>query len=391
MLPRPPATPWWVFKPIAGIDLTGDSTKLFNAPIFGDALIINHADLLQHLDEVKSGSRIADHQGSYLGIRQSGVINTEWFDEERSNEHFMLQVTIRQQQIAGFLSIMGLIQPKDVYRCGLAHDFLEQEDHFVLYNPINQQRLSSWSGGISLETFTRSANYDILEWSYSQFEANCSNACLNSLWRSMHSNAQNSVQITLRQAVARLYKSIMATTYTDQLLGAITALEILLTNDHRRTPYKKIKERVRTILGIELTDHYALERVFESRNNYVHRGTDLVERTIPLQALGLAVATLLRYADACIGYTTKDLLLSDIDRRLQKNRTNTSQQEQLHHLIDQPYNIPLFNYIDQTLEFDCEFKEGLYDRSDRIFETEDSFENIELNQWLDIFNKHTDK
>lgn len=390
MLPRPPATSWWVFIPITGIDLTGNDANLFNPPIFGDALIINQADLLRYLDQTKVDGRVADHQGSYLGICQFGVLNTEWFDEERSNEHFMLQAAIRQQQIAGFLSIMGLIQPNDVYQCGLTHDFLEQEDHFVLYNSSNKQRLSSWSGGISLETFNCSANYDILEWSYSQFEVCCNDSEINKLFQQMHSNAQNPIQITLRQAVARLYKAILATTYTDQLLGAITTLEMLLTNDHTRTPYKKIKERIKTILGIELTTRYSLETIFESRNHYVHRGTDLVERTIPLQAIGLAIATILRYADACIGYKTKDLLLSDLDRRLRTTRTNTSQQKQLYYLLDQPYSLPLFKYIDQTLEFDCEFNEGLYDRTDRIFEPENPFEDPELNQLLDDFNKQID-
>ncbi|ABX04081.1 MAG TPA: hypothetical protein DEF47_00970 [Herpetosiphon sp.] len=375
MLPRPPATAWWVFRPIAGIDLTGDNPNLFNNPLFGDALLINQADLLRYLDEVKSDSRIADHHGSYLGICQSGVLNTKWFDEEHSNEHFMLQAAIRQQQIAGFLSIMGLIQPNDVYQCGLTYDFIRQKDHFVLYNIHEEDWLSSRANGISLETFTCSANYDILEWSYSQFETFCTNNEINKLFQYMHSNAQNPIQITLRQAVARLYKAIMATTYTDQLLGAITTLEILLTNDHSRTPYKKIKERIRTILGSELTTRYALETVFESRNHYVHRGTDLVERTIPLQAVGLAIATILRYADACIDYKTKDQLLNDLDRRLQTTRTNTSRQKQLYYLLDQPYSIALFKYIDKTLEFDCEFNKGLYDRTDRIFEPENSFDD----------------
>ena len=93
------------------------------------------------------------------------------------------------------------------------------------------------------------------------------------------------------QAVDRLARALFAVDSSERLLGAVTAMEILLATG--RIGYEKIKDRLVALLGDEVGQALRAKDVFEARHKYVHEGkrfeTGLADHAVRLAAAALEV------------------------------------------------------------------------------------------------------
>ncbi len=114
------------------------------------------------------------------------------------------------------------------------------------------------------------------------------------------STPQRSLPAGLRAAVTqsavRLAEALYVRTPAAQLLGAITAIEILVSDPIET--YDQMRRRIGALLGREALDQYTVEGVLRARHRYVHQGDPEPARAMVPPAIGLALAALLRYAAA---------------------------------------------------------------------------------------------
>src|SRR5262249_11270252 len=94
------------------------------------------------------------------------------------------------------------------------------------------------------------------------------------------SDLPRSIQKSISQAAIRLSDAIHNTSASAQLLGAVTALEILLTAEEGEK-YDSIRQRITSILGEDTTNRYDAKTVFHSRHLYVHRGENVDNYFVP--------------------------------------------------------------------------------------------------------------
>ncbi len=115
----------------------------------------------------------------------------------------------------------------------------------------------------------------------------------------------------MTQSAVRLTEALYVRPPAAQLLGAVTAIEILVS-DQIET-YDQMRRRIAALLGREALDQYAVEGVLRARHRYVHQGDPGPARAMVPPAMGLALACLVRYAAAAPAFPDKGALLDYLD------------------------------------------------------------------------------
>jgi hypothetical protein len=93
----------------------------------------------------------------------------------------------------------------------------------------------------------------------------------------------------------------------------VTSTEVLLTHDTGSSNFDLLLQRVKTLLGSEISNRYQLEDVFKARHRVVHRGEEITDETTQLLAVALALACLLRYAEVAQHFLHKTAILDYLD------------------------------------------------------------------------------
>lgn len=93
------------------------------------------------------------------------------------------------------------------------------------------------------------------------------------------------------QSVDRLARALFAVDSAERLLGAVTAMEILLATGS--TKYDRIKDRLLALLGDDVGRVFSAEDVLEARHKYVHEGkrfeAGLADHAVRLAAAALEI------------------------------------------------------------------------------------------------------
>jgi hypothetical protein len=121
----------------------------------------------------------------------------------------------------------------------------------------------------------------------------------------------NSHVTTILRAALSLADAINAATVSTQLLGAVTALEILLADTYDK--YASIERRLKSLLGLADSKKYDAKSIFDARHDYVHAGDRLEMSSVPMRAIGLAISALARYAEAAKEFPHKQAVMDYLD------------------------------------------------------------------------------
>jgi hypothetical protein len=380
MPPKPKPSQWLIFIPLSGLVLTGEQ-KLEGKYLFGDVNVISRETFLRHFtsleDNTPTSLATAD---AYLVLRRKGVVNTRWFDEDRKNEQFMAEAGQRAKQIAALLTLYFLASSDEGVIVRLDdQQFLTQTHFGILGVNDNQERLLVGSYGPLNNTFTKSdpeapvLSSEGLEQALHQPLV----AALTQVFEPK-SALGGSLRDSIIQASVRLATAIHAPTYTDQLLGAVTSIEILLSGDEQSPTFKMKQTRLETLIGKNNAEKYEFDQVLRARHAYVHKGEDTTDRRLPLQAICAALHTLLIYAQVAHKLKSKNALITMLDIINLGGKLTSSNPGipinldavQLAPLYDE-HPFPYADFVESALETDELYNAGMYDRADRVFDDDE--------------------
>lgn len=379
MPPMPEPSQWLVFIPLSGLVLTGEQ-NLQGSFLFGDVTVISCETFLKAFASDEDRSSSHDYHGeSYLVIRRRGVVNTRWFDEDRINNEFMAGVRSRAKQIASLLTLAFLATSDEGVLVGLSDQLLITRSHFGIHEvkPEGRRLVVGESGPLN-ETFDKhDPETPTLSWE--DLEEALRLPLIAPLTHVFESSQtlDKSLRDSLVQSSVRLATAIHATSYTEQLLGAVTTIEILLSGDEQTT-FKMKETRLATLIGLENAKKYEFKQVLRARHSYVHSGEDITDRRLPLRAICAAIQTLLVYAQLAHKLKTKNALLHLLDIANLGGKLNSSNpgipvnldSVNLDLILDR-HPLPFADFVEGVIEGDEDFNAGLYDRLDRVFGYDD--------------------
>lgn len=397
----PPPSQWWAFLPISRLYIQDEPDSL-RKPLFGDATLLSVNTLNRIFkensqdhgngDDISSGliSWPLTKADTYLAVRRRGVVNTEWFDEDRKNEIFIKEVQRRATQISALLTVTCLATSTEGHLCGLSDQFYKVTKQMALLEIGYDQRvLLTESSGYSVDTFDCSVPDD-LTFSGDELRSFLDQPITKGLVQILTAHKPNvakSLYTSINQACVRLASAILADSYTSQLLGAITCIELLLTNENQSTNFAKIENRLSTLIGTKLLEKYEFKNILGARHAYVHRGEEVDAREYPLQVTGIAICALLLYANVAHQFKRKDSFLTYLDMLdLKKDLESWEDRhasEINRDILDEfkcNLELPIFEFVDDTIEFDQEYNMGLYDRFDRVY-SDDLASGKAAGQW----------
>jgi hypothetical protein len=383
MPPTPPPSQWWVFLPFSRLRIQDELDSL-TKPLLGDVTLLSVDTLIYvfkknsryHSTEEKTSIRLDFKAATYLAVRRQGVVNTEWFDEDRKNKIFIKEVRQRAMQVSAVFTVVCLATSTEGHLCGLSDQFSNTTEQMALLE-IDQSGLTIQSWGYPVDTFDCRGGPDDLTFSIEELQSFLGQPIVKGLVQILTAHKPSiakSLYTSISQACVRLASAILADSYTPQLLGAITCIELLLTNESQSTRFAKIESRLSTLIGANLLEKYEFENILRARHAYVHRGEVVEARKYPLQVIGIAICALLLCANVAHRFKRKDSFLAYLDMLGLKEKLNgwgDNQASEINHEILDEFKsnleLPIFEFVDYTIEFDHEYDTGLYDRSDRIY------------------------
>lgn len=328
---------WWVFR-LRGVEITDWALDL-DDPMFVDATLVSFGSLGRAI--LENESIIARHGGSIDSVRQGldawgwsnqtefsafiAVRRSILFDEsgpilhspppELQSKVKELQVAAEQRasEIATALSLVFMRDVGLVYTsCGL--------ERVVPDPPSLKDGVVDFETGLLSFTVAGSP-YPYLHPGVTQTtreelvgrvrESRFADLCEIILWPSKKLR-KAPLRRVIVQAVDRLARALFAVDSSERLLGAVTAIEILLATG--RIGYERIKDRLVALLGHEVGRALKASDVFDARHKYVHEGKRF-EVGLADQAVRLAAAALNIYVTVSEEIGDKDSIGRYLDFR----------------------------------------------------------------------------
>ncbi|MBA3469087.1 MAG: hypothetical protein H0T53_05530 [Herpetosiphonaceae bacterium] len=177
----------------------------------------------------------------------------------------------------------------------------------------------------------------------------------------------------------RFARAVYTPSYTSQVFGAITSMELLLTSDDQITGFASLEQRIVALVGKALAKRYDLRGVLQVRHGYVHRGLDILDRRPAVQALGIAITVLCRYATIADRFRSKQSQLSYLDLAITNGQISDpwlqealAVQPTVYDVLQSIPELPFHDYVDAVLDFDADYHAGMFDRWDRIYAPDDT-------------------
>lgn len=364
---KPHPSSWWVFFPLHG--LTVDATyDTLGSPLFEGATIIS----LHYLNTLLGQTNGEDHPNSRSGmllgpntldlrtaviaIRQTGVINSHPKIVDVFLERIAIQARRRAQHIAALLTVVLLADSRYGETCGMLEQMLVRTEHLAMLEA--DQTYQMVSVGSKTAACITSGEYETPHLSRSQLEQLLALPHMIGLAQAVtrtRSSYGISLHNSIRQACVRLADAALAVSYSAQLLGAVTSIEILLSGEGEG--FKLLQQRLTQLVGKEAAQHHQLKEIFAARHLYVHQGKEIEQRSHALRALLLALQALLIYTQLATQVKTKHGVLHylDLSNVAQKLAGEWSTERQtmsqtLFTLPDCHPALPFQSYVDDAIE-----------------------------------------
>lgn len=314
------STAWWVFFPFTGLDITDKKNGLIS-PIFGDVAIVSKKHIGQIIQNLKLDEHMpsenaefiadmienpVDEFQSYIAVRRTGILNADEYLSKPA-----LEAKERAEQIAALLALVFLARSTSRKTCGLVEQIHSRVQSISMLDLENGGFSHSFSS-VSNSSVLDAGN--LIEISAKELTSILEKEEFKSLAQIIllqKSSLSKSLRNTTIQSSVRLMEAVHSPKFSTMLLGAVTAIEMLITD--QPTDYKIIKNRITTLVGKHLSSLYDLEKIMETRHEYVHKGKEVSDDKIATKALALALSCILAYSDIVTSFKLKSDLLSYFD------------------------------------------------------------------------------
>ncbi|MEP6879489.1 MAG: hypothetical protein ABI865_11625 [Nitrosospira sp.] len=323
---------WWVLFPLKGLELTDLEHDLAD-PLWSDSTIISkvHADtIIRSMKLNQAGAHVRDHERdaiymmdnvtfkekihSFIAIKRSGPRLTDVPEELHCDmyEQTSGDPEKRASQIAALIELAVLVTREDWMTCALV-DQIHRRTKSVIKLSIQDSEFGvEMAGPTAARSICNATDNEKLSRNDLKVRV-CSDpiAPLASVLSSQDCSLGSSLYKAISESAIRLSDALHVTTRADQLLGSVTAIEIMLTDQPER--FELIKNRIETLIGAPAYEHFKTEMVLKARNSYVHQGINLDDRALVLKSTGLSLCCLLTYAEAAARFNSKSSFLSYLD------------------------------------------------------------------------------
>jgi hypothetical protein len=295
---------WWVFFPLCGLEITDEAHDLDSA-MFGDATILSK----RHIEEVVRRApldAITEKQivhvmeawpyvpfHSLVAIRRS---------EKRSSEPKRPGVDLsvidaaadRAHQLGALLCLGVLARSKVGRTCGLVEEMPSQKGVVTMIS-TDGSRIAFGPRGYTHLAY-RCHPENPIEFSRKGLIRHLGSAATRALYEVLapqNPNLAESCRRAITQAAIRLSDAVHALAPAAQLLGAVTAMEVLLSRDDA---FQTIERRIIGLIGEAASEGFAADIVLKARHAYVHRA-EIPDEALSANAIALGLSCLLRFAE----------------------------------------------------------------------------------------------
>lgn len=326
---EPVATTWWVFFPLVGLEITDGDSGL-DSPMFGDATVLSKAHIRQIVSRLNLNERVSpghdhdrdivvcmenmtlrDNFHSFIAVKRQGSAKVRVPDDApmRFRNEIIERAKPRASRIASLLAIALIAEDKKWRTCGLASQVGHQRESVAMLAFETKEWSMQGSGSGSC---TRLG--DPLRLLRSELSTRIEHGPANRIAAILGpqcSPVARSLTRAVGEAAIRLADALHASSEAAQLLGAVTAIEILIT--HQGDSYETTKKRIRQLVGESACEQFEAERVLEERHRYVHRGIEPSHVFLPRKATALALACLIQFAELTTHFDSKNAIVTYLD------------------------------------------------------------------------------
>jgi hypothetical protein len=304
----------WAIRPLTGITITDEDAGL-DKPIFGDATLFARGQLeaitkLIPPSSYRDGNRSAYFGGPFAekGIHSFLAVRRQSYFDPEHDVDFEKDFNPRVYELTSLIALAVLIYSNRLETCCLTEDFAGNQ-RSQLYVAPGSGSMESVSGDWSLMHLSLGVSYSREE--LLTLLKRPEILCLSEILLPQKKTISSSLYQAASQATIRLAEVFHTLKPVNQLLGAVTALELLL-GEHGDS-FDVLQRRAVALLGESFIKEVGLKEVLQHRHLYVHRGQTFEDRNIPLRGASIAAAALLKFADLASKVPDKMSLLNYLD------------------------------------------------------------------------------
>lgn len=310
--------------PFRGLDITDDDHDLADPnPLFGDASIVSKAQLPKLVDRVELVSILGTKKLPAIVDEEQGVTTDEaenfnsliavrvWGPSRLSTEmraELAHDADRRSYQVASLITLVILGHWLLSNTTALVSQLHRGRRTRVMYNLESEYFYGKVS---AVQSFAALSVDSALKFSRQELMKLLRQEEFVGLTEVLGQPTQRAEP--LRQAIqaasVRLAEAVHSIVPSSQLLGAVTALELLLTSDQR---YKTTKRRITALIGDQARE-FRVNEIVDARNQYVHYGKEVTDEPLARNAVYLALACLLRYSNLASEFQNKEDLFQYLD------------------------------------------------------------------------------
>lgn len=322
--PEPMQGRWWMLFPLRGLDVIDEHPNL-KKPVFGDATIISKSHIREIVQSAKFNEAMApehDHEKDIIfmiehatleeeyqalvAVRRSGKLGHGFTESSKT----LYRAHSRASQISATLALIFLAVNESGLTCGLVEQIHHKTQSIAALDISQKQFMVSIGLGGSPPRTIRDSKRNI-QFSTSQLKDILKNTEFGSLALILlphKSRCAKSIRRALSASVCRLSDAIHSPNTATQLLGAVTAIEILLSESG--DSYDDIIKRLAALLGKQALDSFSVQEIFQARHLYVHKGEEPeMLSSIGSKSIGLALNVIFRYSDLALQFSTKQYII----------------------------------------------------------------------------------
>ncbi len=327
------ATNWWVLFPLKGLELTDLEHDLAD-PLWSDSTIISKvqaATIIRSMQHNKVATSAQAHERdaiymlenvtfqeefhSFIAIKRSGPRLNEVSEELHCDmfEQIAGDPEGRATEIGALIELAVLVTRKDWRTCALV-DQIHRRTKSTIKLSLDDSAygVELAGGGRSARSILNAADNEKL--SRDDLKTRLSSnpiAALASVLANQNYSLSSSLYKAIRESAIRLSDALHVIKGAEQLLGSVTAIEILLTDQPER--FDVIKNRIETLINPQAYSDFETEKVLKARHSYVHQGLSPDIQALALKSTGLSLCCLLTYAEAAPRFTSKSSFLAYLD------------------------------------------------------------------------------
>ncbi|GAA5531285.1 hypothetical protein [Herpetosiphon gulosus] len=262
---------WWVIFPVRGLTLANRTHDL-DKPLFGDATFLS----AQHLRTVgRKNALFAMHDiitllpnkpmrgDTYLAVCRRASLAV--IDDDAVYDALIMQAKERAEQLIAALAVMIFAQRADGTTIGLLEQSYSRFQFLSIFGREHGGWVHSMNGMDAARTIP---GHEQIVWTRRELRQ----WLRNPWWYGLVASAINPVNAiprsfrnALTQASIRLAEAFNSPTRSTQLIGAVTALEVLLSYTNQGTGFSTIEQRIDALLGSSWATRLRVKDVFHAR------------------------------------------------------------------------------------------------------------------------------